>query len=73
VIATPFVQGRLRDEPLIVEIETECAHCGQPLHLTIDSDLRYQVRGADAGAEPLVFQPLIDWATFTDPNIIHAF
>jgi hypothetical protein len=39
----------------------------------IDSDLRYQVSEAEAGAEPLVFQPLIDWATFTEPNIIDAF
>ena len=73
MIATPFVQGGFRKEPLSFEIETECAHCGQPLHLTIDSDLRYQVHDADAGAELLVFQPLIDWATFTEPNIIHAF
>lgn len=73
MIATPFVQGGLRKEPLSFEIETECAHCGQPLHLTIDSDLRYQVPEADEGAEPLVFQPLIDWATFTEPNIIDAF
>jgi hypothetical protein len=43
------------------------------MHLTIDSDLRYQVHDADAGAEPLVFLPLIDWSTFTEPNIIHAF
>jgi hypothetical protein len=41
--------------------------------LTIDSDLRYHVFGADEGAEPLVFQPLIDWTTFTEPNIIDAF
>lgn len=73
MIATPFVQGGIRKEPLSYEIETECAHCGQPLHLTIDSDLRHQVSEASAGAEPLVFQPLIDWATFTEPNIIDAF
>ena len=73
MIATPFVQGSLRKEPLSFEIETECVHCGQPLYLTLDSDLRYQVRDADEGAEPLVFQPLIDWTTFTEPNIIDAF
>ena len=56
-----------------VEIETECAHCGRPLSITIDSDLRYQVQNADEGAEPLVFEPLIDWATFTEDTIIDAF
>ena len=56
-----------------VEIETECAHCGQPLSVTIDSDLRYQVHDADAGAQPLVFEPLIDWATFTEATIIDAY
>ena len=72
-IATPFVQGGLRGEPVSVEIETECTHCDQPLSMTIDSDLRYQVHNADEGAEPLVFQPLIDWATFTEATIIDAF
>ena len=72
-IATPFVQGGLRGEPVSVEIETKCAHSGQTLGFTIDSDLRYQVHNADAGAQPLVFQPLIDWATFTDATIIDAF
>ncbi|GAB4531392.1 MAG: hypothetical protein Kow0063_10600 [Anaerolineae bacterium] len=71
MIATPFVQGRLREEALWVEVNTECAHCGQPLHMTLDSDLRYRVSQPDA--RPLVFQPLIDWTTFSEPNIIHAF
>jgi hypothetical protein len=70
-VATPFVQGRLRQEPLSVAITTQCAHCGRPLHMTIDSDLHYQVDEVDA--EPLVFQPLIDWTAFTEPTIIDAF
>ena len=70
-MATPFVQGRLRQEPISVAITTQCVHCGQPLHVTIDSDLRYQVDELDA--EPLVFEPLIDWAAFTEPTIIDAF
>ena len=65
------MQGQLRNEPLSVAIETECAHCGQPMHLTVDSDMRYQV--SETGAEPLVFQPQIDWSNFTEPNIIDAF
>jgi hypothetical protein len=27
----------------------------------------------DEGAAPLVFQPQVDWQTFTEPNIIHAY
>lgn len=54
-----------------MEVSTECAHCGQPLHILIDSDLRYRV--SQEGAEPLVFQPLIDWTTFSEATIIDAF
>ncbi len=70
-MAVPFVQGQLRNEPLSVAVETECAHCGQPLHLTVDSQMGHQV--SETGAEPLVFQPQIDWSTFTEPNIIDAY
>jgi len=27
----------------------------------------------DEGAAPLVFMPHVDWQTFTEPNIIHAY
>jgi len=37
----------------------------------VDSDMHYQVREADA--HPLVFMPDIDWPSFTEPNIIHAY
>jgi hypothetical protein len=70
-MATPFVQGRLQNRPLSVEIHTQCTHCEQPLDFTVDSNLRYQVH--QSGAEPLIFQPNINWDTFTDPNIIHAY
>lgn len=33
--------------------------------------MQYQV--ASEGAEPLLFEPSVDWATFTEPNIIHAY
>ena len=62
------MQGRLRDGYLAVSIETECAHCGQPLHISVDSDLKYRV--VDKDASPLVFEPRVDWETFTKPNII---
>jgi len=70
-MATPFVQGRLRSERLSVRIETECAHCARPIHIALDSAMRYSVE--EAGAEPLVFEPQVNWETFTEPNIIHAY
>lgn len=70
-MATPFVQGRLRGQPLSVEIHTRCVHCDQPLNFTVDDTLRYKVH--QPGASPLVFEPHVDWDTFADPNIIHAY
>jgi hypothetical protein len=65
------VQGRLRDQALTVDIETECGHCARPLHLAVDSELRFRVH--DDGAEPLAFSPQVNWPTFEEPNITHAF
>jgi len=65
------VQGRLRREKLTFNIQTSCACCGQKLELTIDDQLHFQIAQADA--RPLVFAPDVDWATFDEPNIIHAY
>ena len=70
-IATPFVESRLRKERLEVEIETSCAHCGRALHIVVDEQLRWRVR--ESGANPRVFLPQIDWATFREPNIINDY
>jgi hypothetical protein len=70
-IATPFVQGRLRGEPLSFAIETECGHCGRPLHIDIDSELNYRV--AEQEAEPFVYAPLVDFAKLDEPSIIDSF
>ncbi len=70
-MATPFVQGHLLGHPLTVEIQTTCAHCDQPMRLTVDSEMRYNV--LTPGVEPLVFEPDLNWATFAEPNIIHAY
>ncbi len=70
-IATPFVQGQLRREPLTFAIETGCAHCGRALHIMMDGDLRYSVLEPDAA--PLVFAPLVDFGRLKDPSIIDAF
>ena len=67
----PFVQGQLRNEHLTAAIETECAHCGQPLHLEVDSEMSYRV--VEEPAEPLVFVPMVDFARLEEPSIIHAF
>ena len=65
------MQGRLRKEKLTFQIETECGHCGEPLHLEIDSDMNYHV--VEEGAEPLVYAPLMDVTKLEDPSIIDAF
>jgi len=67
----PFVQGRLRKKRLSIEIETECGHCARPMRVTFGSDLKHQIIAGSAGL--LVFEPEIDWATFTEPNITHAY
>jgi hypothetical protein len=70
-VATPFVQGRLRESALSVEIISSCAHCGDPIRLEVDSELNIQV--IEGGPKPLVFEPEIDWSTFAEPNIINAY
>lgn len=63
------MQGRLRNEPLSFTITTECGHCGQPIHLEIDSSLNYRVVEADV--EPLLFVPMT--GKIKDKSIIDAF
>ncbi len=70
-MATPFVQGQLRHEPLTIQIKTSCAHCGQSILIEVDQDLHYKVN--TPGADPLIFEPQLDWDTFAEPNIIHAY
>ena len=68
------MQGRLRNERLAIEIETECGCCGRELRIDSSWDgksLNHDVR--TEGAEPLVFEPQIDWAEFSEPSIIHAY
>jgi hypothetical protein len=67
----PFVQGQLRGAPLSSTVRSDCAHCGQALHLEIDSELNYRV--LDEGANPLVRVPLVDLDKLEDPSIIDAF
>ena len=67
----PFVQGQLRNENLSFTIQTKCGHCGEPLHLEIDSQLNYRI--LETGADPLIYAPLIDVAKLDDPSIIDGF
>ncbi len=65
------MQGQLRKEPLSFLVETECAHCGQPVTMEIDSRMQYRV--FEAGARPILFIPQVDFAHLKDPSIIDAF
>ncbi len=65
------MEGRIRNQPISVDIQSECAHCGRELRLRVDSELRWSL--ADSDAEPLVFEPEVDWETFSEPNITHAY
>jgi len=70
-LATPFVQGRLRNEKLTVTVRTECAHCKAPMEMTIDSDLNITCR--DSEYRPMVFMPDVDLLNLKDESIINAF
>ena len=65
------MQGRLQNEPVAVEIETQCRHCGAPLHIGLDGALAASVREAEA--RPLVFTPDVDWQNFADRTIIDKY
>jgi hypothetical protein len=65
------VQGHLRNESLTVVVDSECAHCRQPLRLEFDSDLNYRVMSE--GALPLISVPMVDIGALEDPSIIDAF
>lgn len=69
--ATPFVQGRLRNEELSVKLETSCAHTNEKFSLTIDSNVDWQL--SEPGPEPIIFSPNVDLANLKAPNIINDF
>ena len=66
------MQGHLRQpDPLELAIRTECACCGEVIHIEMDSELNYSVVEADA--EPLIFMPSVNFDKLEDPSIIEAF
>jgi hypothetical protein len=69
--ATPFVQGRLRQENVSITVETECAYCRRPMQLEIDSDMNWACPEADC--RPVIFVPEVDFSRLEEPSIIEAF
>ena len=70
-MATPFVQGRLRGEKVAIDATTRCSQTDREIRLHIDGDLNVEV--LSPGADPYVFEPHLDWKTFSAPNIIHDY
>lgn len=70
-MATPFVQGRLRETALSVEIQTTCANRNAEMRFRVDHLLNHEV--LEGGPEPLVFEPDVDWETFPDRTIIDGY
>jgi hypothetical protein len=70
-LAAPFVEGKLRNEYLMAEVHSECKHCGQALHITVDSSMHVTVCEGDAA--PWVFMPDMDWEHFSERTIIDAY
>lgn len=62
------MQGRLLEEKLEIIAVTVCAVSRRELRLQIDSDMNCRV--LTEGAEPLVFEPHIDWQNFSAPSIV---
>jgi hypothetical protein len=69
--AAPFVQGRLRNTALTITINTECAHCGRPMEIEVDSEINVRVK--DQGCDPIAFVPDVNLFPLKDKSIINAF
>ncbi len=70
-MATPFVQGRLRGEPVSITVETRCEHCLESMTLEVDSDMN--VRVEQPGAEPMVFVADVPLLDIKAPSIVDDF
>ena len=64
------MQGQLREEHLSFVVKSECANSGRPIHIEIDSDLKYEV--VEGGPDLRIFVPIIDADRLDDPSIIDA-
>jgi hypothetical protein len=70
-VATPLVQGRLRNEPLTFDVRTECAHCGRAIRFCMRHDLSYDI--SEPECAPMFFVPLVDLPRLKAPSIIDDF
>ena len=61
----------MRQTALTVTVNTECAHCGRPMEIAIDSELNFRVR--EEGCSPLAFVPDVNVLTIKDKSIINDF
>ena len=65
------MQGRLRNEPVSITVETRCDHCSEPLTLQIDSDMNVTV--VQPEAKPMVFTPDVAILDTEAPSIVDDF
>ena len=70
-MATPLVQGKLRNEPLSFDIASECACCKVPIKFTMSHDLSYEL--GDPSSDPIFFVPLVDFTKLKAPSIVEHF
>ena len=54
-----------------VTVNSECAHCAEPMTLEVDSDVECRV--GSEGAEPVVFFPMVDFSKLTERCITDVF
>ena len=65
------MKGQLDGSPCSAEVETECAHCGETMRLRVTHDLEIEVVEGDPDAR--FFEPTVDWATFSEANILRGY
>ena len=65
------MQGRLRNEPLSFDIDTECACCNRPIRFRMDDDLRFELE--DPECDPMFFVPMVDFTKLRAKSIIDDF
>lgn len=69
--AAPFVLGHLLRRRVLIQIRSVCGESGNPLRISVGSDLRWRV--TTRRARPLLFVPSINWEGFREPNIINDY
>ena len=65
------MQGHLRGKPVSITVETECAHCSEPMTLHIDSEM--DVTADQPSAAPMVFTPDAPIWDTEAPSIVDDF